>query len=160
MFLAASDAAFKQSTCEESPGCDFLVRRQKSDSTTEHDRIASVDFRNLQFTDNQDTEAEEFLKNFILNKRWKQPADRLPTYEEILQQANLPTDEQTVAENTGLTEDKILDEDDEFLIKVHEFERANQETNSDMVRSFFFGVLSHPSPSTEYAYSSIFYVLN
>ncbi|KAF7258471.1 hypothetical protein EG68_04120 [Paragonimus skrjabini miyazakii] len=131
MFLAASDAAFKQSAEDESPGCDFLVRRQKSDSITEHDRIASVNFRNLQFTDNQDTEAEEFLRNFILNKRWKQPVDRLPTYEEVLQQANLPTDEQTVTENTDLTEDKILDEDDEFLIKVHEFERANQETNSD-----------------------------
>ncbi|KAF8560986.1 hypothetical protein P879_06322 [Paragonimus westermani] len=130
---SASDAAFKHSAYEESPGCDFLVRRQKSDSIPEHDRIASVDFRNLQFTDNRDTEAEEFLRNFIVNKRWKQPADRLPTYEEVLQQANLPTDEQAGLESTDLTEDKILDEDDEFLIKVHEFERSNQETNSNVI---------------------------
>lgn len=64
-----------------------------------------------------------------MNKRWKQPAEKLPTYEEVLQQANLPADEQ----HPGFVDDSILDEDDEFLVKVHEFERSKQETNPSLV---------------------------
>ncbi|TGZ60274.1 hypothetical protein CRM22_008627 [Opisthorchis felineus] len=143
-FLEASEAALRQTeevsdnedaSRKQSRQLGFLKRR-KLPETDDHVK-PSIDTENLRFTDGSgNSESEAFLRDFIVNQRWKRKQERrLPTYSEVLRHADLDEkdDEDNVAGDESpssvfnrLNDDNILDEDDDFLVRVRDFEREKQ----------------------------------
>ncbi|KAG5442549.1 KRRI-Interacting protein 1 [Clonorchis sinensis] len=150
-FLEASEAALRQTeelsdnedTCrKQSRQLGFLKRRNLPE-TDDHVK-PSIDTENLRFTDGSgNSESEAFLRDFIVNQRWKRKQERrLPTYSEVLRNAaidekddedNVVGDESPSSIFSRLNDDNILDEDDDFLVRVRDFEREKQTSGATML---------------------------
>ncbi|GAA54131.1 protein KRI1 [Clonorchis sinensis] len=147
----ASEAALRQTeelsdnedTCrKQSRQLGFLKRRNLPE-TDDHVK-PSIDTENLRFTDGSgNSESEAFLRDFIVNQRWKRKQERrLPTYSEVLRNAaidekddedNVVGDESPSSIFNRLNDDNILDEDDDFLVRVRDFEREKQTSGATML---------------------------
>ncbi|THD26887.1 hypothetical protein D915_002177 [Fasciola hepatica] len=144
LFIQEADVALKRigvkvtdqsEVTEASTTEGFLVRRQPETAENERKRSQKVEVNveNLLFTDQPNSEAEAFLRDYIINQRWRRPSERIPTYSEVLRSANVNIEETEAGDASsnaiGTFEDcKILDEDDDFLIRVRDFERNQLES--------------------------------
>ncbi|OON16853.1 Krr1 family protein, partial [Opisthorchis viverrini] len=147
----ASEAALRQteelSDNEDTPRKQSrqlgFLRRRKLPETEDHAK-PSIDTENLRFTDGSgNNESEAFLRDFIVNQRWKRRQEqRLPTYSEVLRNADLgeKDDEDNVVGDESpstvfnrLNDDNILDEDDDFLVRVRDFEREKQTSGATIL---------------------------
>ncbi|CAH8868941.1 unnamed protein product [Trichobilharzia szidati] len=142
-FLKEANAALKQAATtsgeketeidgnEENNNSDLsFLRKRKSDmkaSNEEEKKKRRYDLDKIVFTDQSNKEAEEFLRDYILNKRWREPNSRgknsLPTYSDILRESGINPEDDGDKPKNLLNDDDILDEDDEFLIKVNNLEQ-------------------------------------
>ncbi|CAL8075250.1 unnamed protein product [Calicophoron daubneyi] len=141
LFLRESKDALKRAASADgeqndgSDGVDFLERRKLQPSEGFAKRAIDVDVDKLLFTDMPNSEAEEFLRDYIVNRRWRRPPERVPSYAEVLQSSELCTGDEQHSDDpkaafNPLGDDNILDDDDEFLVKVHDFERSKSEANA------------------------------
>ncbi|CAH8659882.1 unnamed protein product [Schistosoma rodhaini] len=84
------------------------------------------DLDKIVFTDSTNKEAEEFLRDYIINKRWIEPnsrrSNKIPTYSDVLRESGLDVNGDKM--NNLLNDDDILDEDDEFLVKLNNLEQG------------------------------------
>ncbi|KAH8864034.1 Protein KRI1 like [Schistosoma japonicum] len=106
----------------------FLRKRQSEmkTPTEKTTRKCLYDLNKIVFTDQTNQEAENFLRDYIINKRWLEPdshhSNKIPTYSEVLRESGLDDMNDDKMKNF-LNDDDILEEDDEFLVRVNNFEQ-------------------------------------
>lgn len=72
------------------------------------------DIGSLTFTDSGDPEAERFLRDFMVNRRWSSRPQTVPSYEEVIDAAAVGSNEEADLGDDGLEQS----DDGEFLVKA------------------------------------------